>query len=174
MTDQSPRWLNLRGRDITPQDLLTGCGVMHPPVPIFELARWLDVRVDFSANHADGHMVLSSSALIVLNSRKPAVRQRFTLAHLVAHMLLHTDVVELVEDFNTRDMGPVAQRRQPHLWEREREADDFAAELLVPSKMLDLDLLEEKWRDPDLLAQRYQVSPTTMQVRLKELLKPGP
>lgn len=146
---------------------------MHPPVPILDLARWLGVRVEFNAGRGDGHMVLSDAALIVLNSRKPSVRLRFTLAHLIAHMLQHTDVVEIVEDFNTRDMGPVAQRRQPQLWERERQADDFAAELLVPGRMLDLDLLEERWRDPDFLAQRYQVSSTTMQVRLKNLLASG-
>jgi len=85
-------------------------------------------------------------------------RRRFTIAHEIGHFVLH-DGRPLYERG-----GPVneASRRL------EREADAFAAELLMPEHLVRQAALEEG-ADPHLLADRFEVSVQAMSIRLRRL-----
>lgn len=64
-----------------------------------------------------------SSRKIFVNSTDPIVRQRFTLAHEIGHAVLHKGVDEV--DYRREIDFPQS--------DKEREANLFAAELLMPT-----------------------------------------
>jgi hypothetical protein len=67
---------------------------------------------------------------IVVNSKDPLVRKRFTIAHEIAHFILHADqagVAGITDDeFYRSGLGSM----------REAEANRLAAEILMPSRLL--------------------------------------
>lgn len=83
---------------------------------IIESAGVIIVPVDFKTRYMDGTSLRLNEMppLIFINSDQPGDRWRFTLAHELAHLILH-DV--------------------PHE-QMENEADEFAAELLMPAREL--------------------------------------
>ena len=92
-----------------------------------------------------GHQKLSAISMpgldgrhvIVLNSQLPASAQRYALAHEVGHLVQHSGSV-------SADM--------------ERDADAFAAELLMPADDIGPELRELRFRDLGTLKTRWQVS----------------
>lgn len=80
----------------------------------------LVVKCDFFPDQIDGRSMITSSGnyIIFLNSNKPGDRQRFTLAHEFAHLVLHINSPNSLE----RDV--------------ETEANRFASEFLMPSQEL--------------------------------------
>ncbi|HEU4716166.1 MAG TPA: ImmA/IrrE family metallo-endopeptidase [Candidatus Saccharimonadales bacterium] len=116
---------------------------------------------------------------IVINVNKPLVRQNFTLAHEFGHYVLHRDWLDahkedgLVDFAEYVDGGaPLFRRDTPVLTDeaailREREANNFAAELLMPE-----DKLRELWDiNPDIerAAEIFRVSKIAMAIRLERL-----
>ncbi len=100
---------------------------------------------------------------IIVNRRHPVARRLFTLAHELAHVLFHLGNGESVV------VSEIASNRDP----LEKQANQFAAELLMPTK--DLDQLERDHRGqlerPSFLpvaANVFNVSPDAMFYRLAE------
>jgi Zn-dependent peptidase ImmA (M78 family) len=99
--------------------------------------------------------------VIVLRADEPLVRQRFSLAHEIKHLL---------DDELTTARRRLYVPSATHSTEEqtERVCDHFAACLLMP-KML----LRRDWtsgiQEPLRLARRYQVSKTALEIRLREL-----
>ena len=114
--------------------------------------------------------------IIVLNNTNSDVRQRFTIAHELGHYFLHSSQSTHVDDMYTAEL--VMYRNQEssqatHL--REIEANQFAAELLMPERMV-LDNLQQLRSDSKgmseivgELAAQYQVSETAMTIRLEKI-----
>src|SRR5207245_482886 len=96
-------------------------------------------------------------------------RQRFTIAHEIGHLLLHRGAT-----FHVDEKSPIGFRNDRSSMatdEKEIEANQFAAELLMPRNFLDRDLgglVEEIEAEEavDRLARKYQVSVQAMTVRL--------
>ncbi len=96
--------------------------------------------------------------VIVVNSRQPSTRQRFTVAHELGHYYLRHKRSSFAE--------PGGASRQ------ERDAECFAANLLMPAAWV-----RRYWRtyaaNPEnrvsLLADLFEVSRAALKVRLKEL-----
>jgi len=100
--------------------------------------------------------------LIVLKGDEPMVRQRFSLAHELKHVLDD----ELV-DRSPDGLYPSIGGYSPH--ERaERVCDRFAAALLMPKAILRADWADSI-QDIATLARRYDVSRAAMRVRLSQL-----
>lgn len=98
---------------------------------------------------------------IVVNSKDNQRRQRFTMAHEIAHFILHRDLLrgDLVDD---------ALYRSPSLSdEYERQADRFAAQVLLPAHAV----REAFKRTKALaaLAEMFEVSDSALRIRLREL-----
>jgi predicted transcriptional regulator len=97
---------------------------------------------------------------IVINGRDNPKRQRFTMAHEVAHYVLHRDLLEngLVDD---------ALYRSSLSDEYERQANRFAAQILLPAPALRAAYRTNKALAS--LAQAFNVSDAALRIRLSEL-----
>lgn len=115
---------------------------------------------------------------IGINKDKPAARQYFTLAHEFGHLFLHEawlreNAKNTFVDFSyTLDSGNMLLRPDENSTAqidifKEREANNFAAELLMPA-----DKVKEFWNlthDIQECATAFQVSTAAMAVRLDRL-----
>lgn len=161
--------------------LLAKHEVTHGPVPVDALARaeGIQIKLDKVDDDLSGFLVRdrnSNTAVIGANKSHHPHRQRFTIAHELGHFLLHEGQdVHLDESrgaFRINLRSPESARGEDN---DEKEANLFAAELLMPAIFLrhdlhgiDLDLLG----DGDFLeklAKKYKVSIQALTFRLAYL-----
>jgi Zn-dependent peptidase ImmA (M78 family) len=120
------------------------------------------------------HRKPDGTAVIGVNSMEAPTRQRFTIAHELGHLLLHKD-----EDLHVDERFPIAFRNPKSsqaIDDKEIEANQFAAELLMPEEFILKDL---KGKDLDIedddlvaeLAAKYEVSTQAMTIRLSRLAR---
>jgi Zn-dependent peptidase ImmA (M78 family) len=150
------------------------------PVPIDKIAKELGIQIklDKVDDHLSGFIVRDKGkrALIGANKAHHPNRQRFTIAHELGHYLLHAGhTVHLDEGrvaFTVNLRNSDSSKGEDN---DDREANLFAAELLMPAKFLredlegvELDLLEN---DKFLtgLAKKYSVSLQALTFRLTYL-----
>jgi hypothetical protein len=110
----------------------------------------------------------------VVNSTNPKVRQRFTIGHELGHLTLHHGhnlILERLVRLNFRDATSSTASDQEEI-----EANQFAAELLMPRDLLrhSLTVLLQGRPISDLevvrrLAKRFEVSQSAMEYRLTSL-----
>ena len=162
--------------------ILDSHGIRKPPVNVFDLAKRIGLIVSFQQNDDDtlsGFLFRDSNsgqAIVGVNAGHHENRQRFTIAHEIGHFLLHNTSHEVHVDkrfvLHRRDQNS-SQGTDPH----EREANFFAAELLMPESMVRADLAKDFVYDLGetesnsiaQLANRYQVSLAAMSYRLASL-----
>jgi Zn-dependent peptidase ImmA (M78 family) len=97
---------------------------------------------------------------IVVNVGDPPQRRRFTIAHEVAHYVLHRDLIG-------ESLTDNAMYRSSLADDYERQADSFAAKILLPA-----DAIREAYRHTRSLAGLaaiFGVSTAAVRIRLKEL-----
>ena len=101
------------------------------PVPVEAIAEdLLGLRVEDGDIPCSG-LLLPTGRLIVLRADEPPVRQRFTLAHELGHWVCQVrEGHEAPVYCRAQDVAPGADRL------REREANVFAAELLMPEEVV--------------------------------------
>jgi Zn-dependent peptidase ImmA (M78 family) len=114
---------------------------------------------------------------IVVNETQAPVRQRFTVAHELGHLLLHGyDTAHADRDFRVRLRG--VESSQGSVFE-EIEANRFAAELLMPEELLlkkvrdrNLQYADDDTNDGELrkIADDFHVSKQALSIRLSTLL----
>lgn len=149
--------------------------VNEPPVPVDRIAKSLGARILLRSlgDGLSGFVVRDGSRRVIgINTFHPTVRQRFTLAHEIGHMLLH-DQDELHIDH------PTARLRNgvssAGVDSAEMESNLFAAELLMPRAFLEKDLKDVDVVGPldddfvYALADKYQVSTQALLIRLASL-----
>jgi transcriptional regulator with XRE-family HTH domain len=163
----------LQARVMTPRDtaesLLVAAGVYAAPVAVETLAHGCGVKVlpwDF-AEPVDGLIMEPSGGPVIgVNRRQALVRQRFTLAHELGHYVLrHADTVYL--DFGG-DLSPTASGVPlSYSWRHERDATEFAANLLMPAALLAVAVA--RTTDVAELSRQFQVSAAAMGFRLDNL-----
>jgi hypothetical protein len=101
----------------------------------------------------------TSDFSIGVNASEGYVRKRFTVAHEIAHFLLHRDKI-------TTELRDDAFYRSSVLSSREEvEANKLAANILMPYPLIH-DLQKQGIRDIDELARRFEVSTIAMKIRL--------
>jgi hypothetical protein len=138
------------------------------PVPVEGIAEdLLGLRIEERWDIECSGMLLPAERRIVVNAAEnvaddgqPIRRRRFTIAHEVGHWICHVVQAGRVEPVFCRatDLSQDADRTL------EREANVFAAELLMPKPAV-----RGAWNELDNLAAcaaRFDVSPTAMQWRL--------
>lgn len=156
-----------RAEDVA-QELLTTSRVSKPPIDVQPLAARCGVRVvrrRFSSDALSGFLVtLADGPVIGANARHALVRQRFTIAHELGHLLLGHHA-----DYHLDLDSPVATGDPPgYDWRSERAANTFSANLLMPERFLHTDV-RRKPADIQALAARYNVSHEAMAIRLAAL-----
>ena len=128
----------------------------------------LDVHRDFCEgplkSALSGLLIeFESGPVIGVNRIQPESRQRFTIGHELGHYLLrHHDYFHI-------DLGvPAADRDPPgYDWRRERQANEFAANVLMPAAWVRERFLAGR-SVPQLLSD-FDVSPIAMGYRLTNL-----
>ncbi|MDE2813820.1 MAG: ImmA/IrrE family metallo-endopeptidase [Gemmatimonadota bacterium] len=158
------------------QTLLSQHGVKAAPVPIERIAKVLGIRVEYAPldSELSGLAHIRDGVPIVgINTLHAPTRQRFTLAHELAHVKLHRPELEQavhVDRGSLRRDALAAEGVDPI----EIEANTFAAELLVPTEFL-ISALEDSPIDLEddkavvALAKRFKVSDAAMRYRLSSL-----
>ena len=143
-------------------ELLEKVGVEEPPVPVDQLARACGVLVIKRTMPDDlSGLVfeMGDGAVIGVNDGHSENRQRFSTAHELGHHLLsHHDRFHI----------DVTEGDPPgYDWQTEREANEFAADLLMPRDMV----VSEYQNTPDThgLARRFKVSELAVGYRLVNL-----
>lgn len=145
------------------------------PVDVESIAKSLSVGVRYGKLDDDtsGMLVIKDgNPLIGVNSRHHANRQRFTIAHELCHFLLHKDQASLFLDKSPVFFRDNVSSQGSRIIEI--EANDFAAELLMPDDKIHecileypIDMFDEvKVR---LMAERFGVSPQALLIRLTKL-----
>jgi transcriptional regulator with XRE-family HTH domain len=146
-------------------ELLKAAGLEEPPIDVYGLARTCGALVlgyPFDDDLSGLLVELDGGAAIGVNSNQHEVRQRFTVAHELGHYLLNHH-----ERFHV-DLGGDSDGTPPgYDWVSERAANDFAADLLMPARMI-YGLYDGSQSTADL-AERFCVSKLAMGYRLANL-----
>jgi Zn-dependent peptidase ImmA (M78 family) len=168
---------------VTPGDaassILMKAQITEPPVPVERLAQEAGAVISyqpFEAADISGllYRVTGTVPIIGVNSTNPKVRQRFTIGHELGHLTLHQGqdlILERLVRLNFRDATSSTASDQEEI-----EANQFAAELLMPIDLLrrSLTVLLQGKPLSDLevvrrLAKRFEVSQSAMEYRLTSL-----
>jgi Zn-dependent peptidase ImmA (M78 family) len=168
------------------QRVLAEADISGPPVPIEKIARgYAQVMKREIPSGISGMLVpvsTESEWIIVVNNSDHPVRQRFTIAHELGHCILHgytTPHADSGYKLRCRD----ARSSDGSILE-EIEANQFAAELLMPEKYV-LEAIEREGLDYDpsiddesleveekvgRIARRFNVSKQAMLIRISSLM----
>jgi Zn-dependent peptidase ImmA (M78 family) len=148
--------------------VLKKAGIASIPVPVEDIAAQHHILIKRAPHNNFSGLLLRKDglALIGVSSSEASVRQRFTIAHELGHFFLHPHQDAFV-DYRDNKSRVV---RTP----REKQANMFAAALLMPRKLLLKDFktaVKHGLSDDELsaLAKRYQVSDDAMRFRVINL-----
>jgi len=125
-----------------------------PPVNLGIICDWLGIEVYTKPCDAFGAMfsLREGKKFLMANAKLPQGRFRFSIAHELGHVLL-----------DHKPLKHIFERREPAV---ERQADSFAAELLLPERFLRGDCAN--YTVPEL-AGRYKVSRQSLELQLNNL-----
>jgi Zn-dependent peptidase ImmA (M78 family) len=146
--------------------LLEQFGYTTPPIDPETIAEALGIDVvyadfDGEIGHKVAGFIEPAANRIVVNEAQPAVRKNYTIAHELGHHLMHREYAASENYQVLPRMNGYTDGGKP---DEEREADAFAANLLVPLKMLrrykDVATISE-------LARLFSVSEEVIRHRLK-------
>lgn len=137
------------------------------PVDILAIANELKIKIYKSTGGIeslsgkiikDSEMGGESGYAIFVNAKHIPERQRFTIAHEIAHYILHKDLIGdgIVDD---------ALYRSGLSNKEEVMANKLAAEILLPWHLINLEMNEQNLTIPKL-AEKFQVSISAMSIRL--------
>lgn len=164
------------------QDILAKHKIKSAPVDVEKIVKALKISISLESvnDELSGFLYRdkkANRAVIGANKAHHENRQRFTIAHELGHFLLHEgETIHL--DSGPRNSFTINLRNTESAKgedDDEREANLFAAELLMPADFLakdlegqDLDIFEENTFLPEL-ASKYKVSVQALTFRLANL-----
>jgi Zn-dependent peptidase ImmA (M78 family) len=164
------------------QELLNSLGMRTLPISVEKIAKAMGARLQYSPldEELSGMVFIKDGVPIIgVNSLHHPNRQRFTVAHELAHLHLHREHISknvhvdkrFAESMLRRDA--VASEGTEGL---EIDANQFAAALLMPKDKLiellgttQLDIEDEQALEE--LAKKFKVSKATLQYRIRNLLR---
>lgn len=140
------------------------------PVKLGLLAKELGVTIKVSSLHTgvSGQIKREGGGyLIRVNRHEARERQRFTIAHELAHFLLHKTVIDSTPD-GIKDNVLYRSGEPEHI---EFEANRLAADIVMPMVLVQKALQEDfnnvvTEATIEGLAARFQVSKAAMEIRL--------
>lgn len=162
------------------QKLLDELKITTIPVPVEKIPKMLGAQLRFSPldDELSGMaFVKDGTPIIGVNALHHPHRQRFTIAHEIAHLRLHrehiTNTVHVDKGFpvSVLKRDPTSAAGTERL---EIQANQFAAALLMPRKILDQVLAETRIDIEDeaaleSCAKKFKVSKATLEYRIRNL-----
>lgn len=134
------------------------------PMDIEGIAEFLGLEIseELMEDDISGYLEFKDGAWVIgVNSLHHINRRRFTIAHEIAHYILHRDP-------NRNFVDVVFARRRDDATVMEREADDFAARLLMPTEKLRAEIGNGQTSLQNL-ATLFKVSALAMKYRVQSL-----
>ena len=158
------------------EELLARYEITEAPVPVERIAKGKGARIFYQSleDNVSGFLYRDKTqAVIGVNTHHAPARQNFTTAHELGHFLLHEqEQLHIDREFRVRLRDDVSSLGTD---DDEREANFFAASLLMPKRFLEEDLEAEEYFDllgDDFLSdlsRKYGVSTQALINRLKNL-----
>jgi len=152
-------WLNTKKKiKLLALDLIKKYNLVVP-IDVYELAEKLKLAICETDTAIDGLIIpilskaFPHNAIIVIKNDSIKTRKRFTIAHEIYHYLQHSNI-----SFCSKSESFA-----------EREANIFAAELLMPEKEVKQAVYTKSVKSIDDLAYLFYVSRQVAEIRLKEL-----
>jgi len=171
--------MSLRSARLHGEALAQACGFTKPPVDVERVARHLGLKIAYAELGEDVSGLLISkgdTSLIAVQAAEAPNRRRFTIAHEIGHFHLRHQFEpgEHVHVDHGHAITPRNSRSSTGEDMKEIEANQFAASLLMPSKLVEARikaLHTASLRDyhVTLLANEFQVSEQAMTIRLSTL-----
>lgn len=158
-------------------DLLKAQNIRSAPIPVDKIAKAMGVQLKFSPldDELSGMIFIKNGTPIIgVNSLHHPNRQRFTIAHELGHLVMHRNILEkevhVDKQFRILMRDGVAATGTDTI---EIEANRFAAELLLPSFLLD-ELLSKEFDIDDeapleALAKKFKVSKQMLEYRIRAI-----
>lgn len=155
--------------------LLARAAIEKPPVDVNRVAKYLGMKIELSDLGEDCSGILvrdGNRAVIGVNWDHHPNRQRFTIAHEIAHFHLHggDTYVDSRYRVNFRDLESGSGTKREEI-----EANAFAAALLMPAAWVKAEFkdrpfdLADDGEDLRSLAMKFGVSTQAMAFRLAKL-----
>ncbi len=159
----------------TPDAILTECGMEDIlPIDLTEILKYYNLSAlsrDLTILKCGKQEILGlvrtkgNNAAIFYQENMSIHRNRFTIAHEIAHICLHLDPSNNYDEEPYYDL----YRTENDETEEEKQADIFAGELLIPLKKLKEVYLSLEIPRSDALAEIFGVSNNVMKKRLEYL-----
>jgi Zn-dependent peptidase ImmA (M78 family) len=158
------------------QQLLARLGIQTIPTPVEKIAKSLGAHIRFSPldDELSGMIFIKDKIPIIgVNSLHHPNRQRFTIAHELGHLELHremiTSAVHVDKNFPVLMRDPKSATGTEEI---EIQANQFAAELLMPRILLDQALAGKPFDIDDdkpleELAKKFRVSKQALEYRIQ-------
>lgn len=159
--------------------LLTDCGINldsvnvnnkdEVTINIEKIAECRGIKIephDFSEDISGVFYKKGDKLYLGVNKNHPEARQRFTMAHEIGHHFLHTD--DILHYDNVDDIAKVYFRADKIQSSQETEANFFAAEILMPVRLIE-QCVENGIEYVQDLAEYFNVSEEAMRYKLINL-----
>lgn len=159
------------------KEVLDAVGKITIPIDLHKIAAHYSISISEAPNEDDlsGLLLRSKGRTIIgTNSLHSENRRRFTIAHEFGHFFLHEAKDTFVDNKESVELIKFRHKGLPQSME-EREANCFAAALLMPQALLKKhfesakELLDEAEELIRWLAKKYGVSEDAMRYRLSNL-----
>ncbi len=143
------------------------------PVHVKEIAERFGIKVLFSMSMPQDvsgfiERKVDEQYRIVVNANHNEHRQRFTIAHEISHYILHRDILEKRSIVDRNANHGVMFRSNATTDIQEREANNLAAKILMPTNAI-RHAITQGSRTVSALANQFDVSPEAMRIRLENL-----
>ncbi len=136
----------------------------YPPVNIRGLAKALDIEVtDDDTLTVNGYITAEGDNKYTIrvntNKKHPLGQQNFTIAHEIAHFLLHKDFLDKKGQLD-RDT------ERPGLIDIEVQANTLAAAILMPEDIVNDLIMNDDIKNTKELAERLQVPEFALRIQI--------
>ncbi|WCL51257.1 ImmA/IrrE family metallo-endopeptidase [Leptospira sp. GIMC2001] len=162
------------------KQLLVDADSLSLPIDLSKITEFLKIKLaeEVLPNEISGVLDTRdyNKPIILVNKNQSENRQRFSIAHEIGHFVLHHLDGKVHMDKKVFFRQDIPNKEDA---KKEREANLFAAELLMPSDILlnkfvnhDSRVILEYWDNDDFLNQlavEFKVSLPAMVIRLQEL-----
>lgn len=159
--------------------VLARLGIKTSPINVEKVARALGAQVRFAPfdDELSGMIHIKDGVPIIgVNSLHHPNRQRFTIAHELGHLELHRDLI--TSSVHVDKGFPALMRDSTSAKGEEKveiEANQFAAELLMPKAMVEGELATTAQFDMEddgpleQIAKKFRVSKQALQLRIQSI-----
>lgn len=161
------------------EDILKKHDFLDPGFDIEELIKKMNIKLiakEFDEDISGLFFIKDGIPVITFNCKENERRIRFTIAHELGHYILHSNEQKIFLDKKQKQVlyrNSVSSSGEYH---KEREANSFAAALLMPKiliedKMKDIEIYEFNELESliEKMANDFQVSTQAMSFRLSNL-----